>query len=94
LLTTSPLPARTTTTTSARSSIGRRVGRKAKRIHAIRLEKLFEHGDEAFVRYESELRDSASCRNTEYFRIEGNKIREVEVYLGSPVRTASGWRVG
>jgi len=49
----------------------------------------FEHGDEAFVRYECELKDGARFRNTEYFRIEGNKIREVEVCFGSPVKTAA-----
>jgi hypothetical protein len=45
----------------------------SEKIHAIRIEKLFEKGDEAFVRYECELKDGARFRNTEYFRIEGNK---------------------
>jgi hypothetical protein len=36
-------------------------------------------------RYECELKEGARFRNTEYFRIEGNKIKEVEVYFGSPV---------
>jgi hypothetical protein len=58
----------------------------SEKIQAIRIEKLFEKGDEAFVRYECELKDGARFRNTEYFRIEGNKIREVEVYFGSSVK--------
>ena len=52
----------------------------SEKIRAIRIDKLFEKGDEAFVRYECELKDGARFRNTEYFRIEGKKIKEVEVY--------------
>ena len=48
----------------------------SEKIRAIRIEKLFEKGDEAFVHYECELMDGARFRNTEYFRIEGNKIKE------------------
>jgi ketosteroid isomerase-like protein len=62
---------------------------EGERILAIRIEKLFEEGNEAFARYECELKDGARFRNTEYFRIEGNKIREVEVYFGSPIKTAA-----
>jgi len=47
------------------------------------IEKLFVNGNEAFVRYQAELKDGTTFRNTEYIRIEGNKIREVEVYFGS-----------
>jgi hypothetical protein len=57
----------------------------SEKIHAIRIDKLLEKGDEAFVRYECELKDGARFRNTEYFRIEGKKIKEVEVYFGSSV---------
>ena len=45
--------------------------------------KLFAKGDEAFVRYECERIAGPKFRNTEYFRIEGDKIKEVEVYFGS-----------
>jgi ketosteroid isomerase-like protein len=62
----------------------------AEKIRAIHIDKLFQQGDEVFVRYECELKDGARFRNTEYFRIEGSKIREVEVYFGSPVITGSG----
>jgi ketosteroid isomerase-like protein len=61
----------------------------SEKIRAIRVDKLFEKGDEAFVRYECELKDGARFRNTEYFRIEGNKIKEVEVYFGSSIKAAA-----
>jgi ketosteroid isomerase-like protein len=47
------------------------------------IEKIFVNGNEAFMRYKAELRDGTTFRNTEYIRLEGNKIREVEVYFGS-----------
>ena len=47
------------------------------------IEKLFVNGNEAFVRYQAELKDGTTFRNTEYYKIEGNKIGEVEVYFGS-----------
>jgi ketosteroid isomerase-like protein len=62
----------------------------AEKIRAIRIERLFRDGDEVFVRYQCELNDGARFRNVEYFRIEGNKIREVEVYFGSPVTNEAG----
>jgi len=46
---------------------------------------LIENGDEAFIRYECELTDGKRFRNTEYFRFEGDKIREVDVYFGRDV---------
>jgi hypothetical protein len=42
-----------------------------------------EKANEAFVRYECERIVGPKFRNTEYFRIEGDKIKEVEVYFGS-----------
>ena len=47
------------------------------------IEKIFVNGNEAFMRYRAELKDGTIFRNTEYIRLEGNKIREVEVYFGS-----------
>ena len=49
----------------------------------LQIEKIFVEGNEAFMRYQAELKDGSTFRNTEYIRIEGNKIREVEVYFGS-----------
>jgi ketosteroid isomerase-like protein len=47
-----------------------------------RIVNLFENGNEAFVRYECELTDHGTFRNTEYFRVEAGKIREICVYFG------------
>jgi ketosteroid isomerase-like protein len=47
------------------------------------IEKLFVQGNEAFVLYQAELKDGTKFRNTEFYKIEGNRIREVEVYFGS-----------
>jgi ketosteroid isomerase-like protein len=52
-------------------------------IQAFHIEKLFEVDNEAFICYEVERKTGAKFRNTEYFRVEGNKIREVEVFFGS-----------
>jgi len=46
------------------------------------IEKVFEQGNEAFVLYDCKTKNGGS-RNTEFFTIEGNKIKEVEVYFGS-----------
>lgn len=55
----------------------------SERVKAFHIEKLFAEGDEAFVRYECEPIVGPKFRNTEFFRVEGNKIKEVEVYYGS-----------
>jgi ketosteroid isomerase-like protein len=52
-------------------------------ISVFHIEKLFEKGNEAFVRYKCERIAGPKFRNTEYLRIEGDKIKEVEVYFGS-----------
>lgn len=49
---------------------------------AHRIEQLFTQGSEAFLRYYAELKDGSAFRNTEYVRVEGNQIKEVEVYFG------------
>jgi ketosteroid isomerase-like protein len=50
---------------------------------AINVEKIFENGNEAFARYEAELTTGETFRNTEFFRIEGGKVKEVQVYYGA-----------
>ncbi len=50
-----------------------------------RIKQLFAQGNEAFVRYQAELKDGTTFRNTEYVRIEGNKIKEVDVYFGANI---------
>ena len=56
------------------------------KIRAIAIEKLFEQGAEVFVRYRSELLDGAEFRNTEFFRFEGDRIVEVDVYFGRTIK--------
>ena len=55
----------------------------AKTMKAIRIEKLFENDNEVFVRYEAELTTGEKFRNTEFFRIEGETVKEVQVYYGA-----------
>ncbi len=66
-----------------RATYFKRCWPNSENIRAFRIEKLFEKGNEAFVRYEGERKDGATFRCTEFFRIEGNKIKEVEVYFAS-----------
>ena len=47
-----------------------------------RIVNLFENGNEAFVRYECELVNHGGFRNTEYFRVDAGRIREICVYFG------------
>jgi ketosteroid isomerase-like protein len=68
-----------------RASYFSRCWPNSERIRSFYIEKLFEKGNEAFVLYELEPATGAKFRNTEFFRIEGNKIREVEVYFGSSI---------
>jgi len=56
------------------------------RIHHI--ENLFVNGDEALVRYQAELKDGSRFRNVEYIRVEGDKIKEVDVYFGANINPA------
>jgi ketosteroid isomerase-like protein len=48
-----------------------------------RIEKLFEKGNEAFVRYELEPGKGVRFRNTEHFTLEDGKIKNVDVYFGA-----------
>lgn len=59
-----------------------------------RIVNLVEKGDEAFIRYECELKGGGTFRNTEYFRIEGNKIKEVYVYFGGDTAPANSKGTG
>ena len=54
-----------------------------------RFVKLIENGDDAFVLYECTPKDGDTIRNTEFFRMEGNKIKEIEVYFGSLAKVVS-----
>jgi ketosteroid isomerase-like protein len=47
------------------------------------IEKLLETGNEAFILYDCKTKNGGSSRNTEFFTIEGSKIKEIQVYFGS-----------
>ena len=47
------------------------------------IEKMLERDNEAFILYDCKTKTGGRSRNTEFFTIEGDKIREVEVYFGS-----------
>jgi hypothetical protein len=47
------------------------------------IEKLFEKGGEAFILYDCKTKNCGGSRNTEFFTMEGSKIKEIEVYFGS-----------
>ena len=57
-------------------------------IQAFTIEKLFERGNEAFVLYEVRPTKGDSFRNTEFFKLRGNKICEVQVFFGAKIGTA------
>jgi hypothetical protein len=44
---------------------------------------VFEKGDEAFILYDCKTKNCGGSRNTEFFTMEGSKIKEIEVYFGS-----------
>ncbi len=48
--------------------------------------RLFEHGDEVVVTYESTKKDGGRYRNTEILTFDGDRISEVEVYFGWDLR--------
>jgi ketosteroid isomerase-like protein len=51
-------------------------------IQSFKIEKLFENDNEAFVRDECETKAGKKFRNTEWFRFEGGKLKEVQVFFG------------
>lgn len=56
------------------------------KIRTIAIERLFEQGSEAVVRYRSELFSGAQFCNAEVVRAEGDKIVEVDVYFGRTLK--------
>jgi ketosteroid isomerase-like protein len=47
------------------------------------IERIFVHGDEAFVTYRCLATDGRSFRNTEFLTFVGGKVRRIEVYFGA-----------
>lgn len=54
----------------------------SERIERFHIDKLFDKGDEAFVRYKLVKKTGGSFRNTEFFRFRDSRIIEVDVYFG------------
>jgi ketosteroid isomerase-like protein len=50
------------------------------------VEQIFEQGDEAFVLYRCLAHDGKEFRNTEFFRFQGERLKEVQVYFGATYR--------
>ncbi|CAN7362809.1 nuclear transport factor 2 family protein [Polaromonas sp. LjRoot131] len=53
------------------------------------VEKIFDQGDEAFIRYEAESSTGKKFCNTEWLRFQGGKLIEVQVYFGRDTRPAT-----
>jgi ketosteroid isomerase-like protein len=54
------------------------------KLRDFQIEKLFEQGDEVFVRYRVvRTEDGVAFRNTEYIRCVGGRMVEVQVYFGA-----------
>jgi SnoaL-like domain len=52
------------------------------KIRSFTIERLLEQGSEAIVRYVLEFYSGEKIRNTEFFRFEGDKIVNIDVYFG------------
>ena len=57
----------------------------SKHTRAIRIRKLFDRGNEAFVLYDLEPDNGQPFRNTEFFTGSAGKIKTIEVYFGSKI---------
>lgn len=53
-------------------------------IDAFDFERVFGHGDEAFVEYVCRTKNGKSFRNVEYHRLRDKKIEAIECYFGGP----------
>jgi ketosteroid isomerase-like protein len=67
----------------------RRCWPNSENIRAFHIEQLFEKDNEVLVRYEGERFDGGKWRCTEFFRVEGGRIAEVQVYFGSLLTPAN-----
>lgn len=68
----------------------------AGRMRHFRELRLFAQGDEAFILYEARFDGTGIFRNAEFFRTDGDQIKEVEVYFGAPAGNAENneWGAG
>ena len=58
----------------------------SERIESNDVERIFEHGDEAFVTYRVRQREGEEFRNTEFFMFEGDRVKSIDVYFGATYR--------
>jgi len=52
-------------------------------IAANTIERIFVHGDGAFVTYQCRTTDGRKFRNTEFFTFERERIKTIDVYFGA-----------
>jgi ketosteroid isomerase-like protein len=71
-----------------RAEYFKRCWANSENIQSFQIEKVFENGNEVFVRYECETKTGKKFRNTEWFRFEGGKLKEVQVYFGEDTQSA------
>jgi ketosteroid isomerase-like protein len=55
----------------------------SERIQTQNLEKIFAEGGEVFVLYKCITDEGKEFRNTEFFRFEGDRIKQIDVYFGA-----------
>ena len=60
-----------------------RCWRNADWIERHELERIFVEGDGAFVTYNCVAKSGRNFRNTEFFTLEGDKIKRIDVYFGA-----------
>jgi ketosteroid isomerase-like protein len=57
----------------------------SEQIKAFRFQKIIEDDGEVFVTYELEKTDGSKGRNTEFFVVDGDKIKSCDLYFGPSV---------
>jgi hypothetical protein len=58
---------------------------ESERMRRFEVDKVLESDGEAFARYQLWTTDGKVIRNTEYFRFDGDRIRDIEVCFGTGV---------
>ena len=66
-----------------RSTYFERCWPNSQRTEAFEIIKLMVEGNDAFILYSATAKDGSTFANTEYFRFENGKVREVRVFYGS-----------
>lgn len=59
------------------------------RMRSLEVEEIFDRGGEAFVRYRVVTNEGKEFRNVEFFRFDGDRIREINVYFGASYRNGA-----